>query len=280
MTIEHDTEQNKAVVRNFLEGLWNYEKLQSLPEVLAPDYVFHDAIGDTHGIRQFREAIAEELEAFAELLVVVDDLVGEGDRVAVRYTSSYVHHGEFMRAFPTGQLMKLRGMSFHRVAGCKVAETWEAYDRRTRTRDLGAEQRLSDPDEAAIHEVIDQALAIGFSDRPALAKLYYADCAEIVAANGDVIRGRRAIIDWFERFPPVSDWRMFDLQIDGAGELAWVRGRYTMTLSPRAKLPFDKGQYLEIWRKQSDGRWQAVRKVFTSEIASRTRNRTPLAHAL
>jgi len=272
---------NKEIVRRFLEGIWNYEKLVSLDQVLAPDYIFHDAVGDTRGIREFRQGVADELEAFSDVLVAIDDIVAEGDRVAVRYTSSYLHHGEFMHAYPTGKLTTVHGVAIHRVADGKVAETWEAYDRRTFARELGAGQRLTDADEAAIQASVNEALKIGFANRPALAKHYWAESAEIVAANGEVMRGGRAVLEWLQRFPPVIEWRLFDLNIDGAGEFACVRGRYSMELGGRAKMPYDKGQYMEIWRKQADDTWKVTRTVYTSELATRSRYRSaaPSAHA-
>lgn len=267
------TETNKEIVRKFVEGIWNYEKLASLNQILAPDYVFHDAVGDTHGIDEYRQEVAEEMEAFSDILVAIEDIVAEGDRVAVRYKTSYLHHGEFMHAYPTGKLAIVRGIGLHRVAGGRIAETWEAYDRRMFARDVGAEQRLGEEDELAIRKVVDEALKIGFANRPALAQHYWSDSAEIVAANGEVMRGRRAITEWLQRFPPVIEWRLCDLNIDGAGEWACVRGRYSMELGPRAKMPYDKGQYMEIWRKQADDTWKVARHVYTSELASRTRHR-------
>ncbi len=272
-------EFNKALVRRFVDGWWNYEKLLTLNDVLAPDYIYHDPLGDTHGARQFRDDTAEELEAFANVMVTIDDIVAEGDLVAVRYTTSYVHHGEFMHAYPSGKMTMLRGMSLHRVVDGRIAETWEAYDRRTMARDVGAEQRLSEADEAAIQDAVEKALKIGFDDRTALANHYWGENADVVAANGEKMRGRRGILDWLQRFPPVTKWELFDLNIEGAGEFACVRGAYQMTLSKRAKLPYDKGQYIEIWRKGSEGNWKVLHTVYTSELASRSKRNVQMAHA-
>lgn len=275
-------ESNKAVVHRFLSGIWNYEKLVSLADVLAPDYVFHGPSGEIDGAAAFREAMAAELEAYSDLYIRIDDEMAEGDKVVVRYTTWFTPHGEFMGAFPTGRTVTMSCICINRVANDKVAETWEAYDRRTLLRDYGLEQRLSEADEVAIRATIAEALHIGFADRPRLARHYWAESAEIVAANGVVLRGGRAVLEWLQKFPPVTEWKLSVSEMDGAGELAWVRGAYTMLLSSRAKLPFDHGQYLEIWRKQADGSWKVVRNVYNSELATRTKVRQSapqLAHA-
>lgn len=274
-------ETNKAIVRRFLSGIWNYEKLQTLDEVLSPEYLFHGPTGDIVGAAAFRDAMASELEAYNDLYNRVDEELAEDDKVLVRYTTWFTPHGEFMGAYPTGRTVTLSCMCVNRVADGKVVETWEAFDRRAYLRDIGLEQRLSDADTAAIRETIAEAQRIGFADRKRLAKHYWSDSAEVVAANGVTIRGRGAVLQWLEKFPPVSEWKLTVIEMDGAGELAWVRGSYSILLSSRAKLPFDNGQYLEIWRKQPDGSWKVVRNVYNSELATRSRGRAAareLAH--
>ena len=274
-------QDTKAIVRDFLEGAWNYEKRVSLCNVLAPDYVMHGPTGDIIGCKAYQQAVAAELENLGDMFVKVDDTIAEGDRVVARYTTTFELHGEFMGAFPPGHTIKMQGISIHRVADGKVAESWETYDRLCLLRDLGAAQGLSETDRGAIGAVITEALRIGLRDIPAHGDLYYADGAEVVAANGEAIRGRKNIVAWLQRFPPISDWMLSDIEIDGAGEVAYVRGSYTIRLSSRAKLPFDKGKYLEVWRKQPDGSWKVIRHIYSSEVASRTRRHAApaLAHA-
>ncbi len=272
----------KSIVRDFLEGAWDYDKRVALCNVLAPDYVMHAPTGDVVGCKAFQQAVAVELENLGDMLVKVDDMIAEGDRVVARYTTVFELHGEFMGAFPPGHTIRMQGISIHRVSDGKVAESWETYDRRSLLRDLGAAQNLPDEDHFAIQSVIDEAQRLGLRDKQAHARLYYAESAEVVTATGESIRGRRNITEWLEHFPPIADWKLTDVSIDGAGEVAYVRGSYTMLLASRAKHPFDKGQYLEVWRKQADGSWKVIRRVSTPEAATRTRAHVPtpaLVHA-
>lgn len=271
----------KAIVKDFLEGAWNYEKRVSLCNVLAPDYVMHGPTGDIVGCKAYQQAVASELENLGDMFVKVDDMIAESDRVVARYTTTFELHGEFMGAYPPGHTIRMQGISIHRIADGRVAESWETYDRLCLLRDLGAAQGLSESDRTAIKGVISEALRVGLHDIRRHCDLYYADCAEVVAANGEAMRGRSNIAAWLERFPPISEWMLSEIEIDGAGEVAYVRGSYSIRLSSRAKLPFDKGKYLEVWRKQADESWKVIRHIYSSEIASRTkRHATPaLAHA-
>lgn len=272
---------NKELVQKFLDGMWNYEKLQEFNDYLAPDYVFHGATGDVIGSAAYRASVSNELESIDKLVVRVEEMIGEGDRIVARTTSWFIPHGEFMGAFPTGRDVKMHSISIHRVANGKIMESWETYSRECFLRDLGLEQNLGEHERAAINEVIDDALRNGLKDVQKHVNLYYADGAEVVAANGTAMRGKPAILNWFRKFPEIADWKLEDIEIDGAGEVAYVRGEYTMLLSSRAKLPFDKGKYLEVWRKQPDDSWKVIRHIFSSEIASRSRTRAAaaLAHA-
>jgi predicted ester cyclase/ketosteroid isomerase-like protein len=261
----------KTIVRDYLEGAWNYQKRMSLCDVLAPDYVMHGPMHEIFGCAAYQEFVAEELENIGDMFVKVEDLVAENDRVVARCTTTFELHGAFMGAYPPGHTIRMQSISIHRVAGDRVAESWDTYDLCSLLRDLGAAQTLSEPDRLAIGFVITEALRIGLRDKRAHASLYYADAAEVVAANGAIARGRAHIIEWLERFPPIAEWRLTDIEMDGAGELAYVRGSYSMRLTARAKVPFDRGRYLEVWRKQADRTWKVIRHVFLSEAAGRVR---------
>jgi ketosteroid isomerase-like protein len=71
----------------------------------------------------------------------------------------------------------------------------------------------------------------------------------------------------FKTFPPITAFELRTEEVEGTADLAYVRGRYTMTMSPPgAPAIADSGKYLEIWRKQSDGTWKSVRDMFSSDI--------------
>ena len=61
----------------------------------------------------------------------------------------------------------------------------------------------------------------------------------------------------------------FDLQqstVEGSEDLAFVHGTYTMTLvMPDGTAVPDAGKYLEIRRRQPDGRWLLSHDMFSSD---------------
>jgi ketosteroid isomerase-like protein len=127
---------------------------------------------------------------------------------------------------------------------------------------------LSDADRAAIDSTsrvfVRHALANDFA---ALARDYYADDAMVLPPNAPAVTGHGAIEAMFKTFPPITAFELRTEEMEGTADLAYVRGRYTMTMSPPgAPAIADSGKFLEIWRKQSDGSWRSVRDMFSSDI--------------
>lgn len=97
-----------------------------------------------------------------------------------------------------------------------------------------------------------------------LALLYTAD-ANVLPPNAPVVHGREAIQRFMAGFPSITAFRAVDDTIDGAGTLAYARGRYWMTFGI-AGAPSDSGKFVEIRRKQADGSWKLEVDMFNSNV--------------
>jgi uncharacterized protein (TIGR02246 family) len=104
-------------------------------------------------------------------------------------------------------------------------------------------------------------------DWAALATLYTPD-AVLNPPHHPAVKGRKAIRAWFEGFPPITTFRARNVKVEGSGGLAYVLGKYTMTLAPPgAPEPIqDSGKYVEVRRKQPDGRWLIQADIFNSDL--------------
>lgn len=122
-------EDNKALVRRYLEEVFNQRNLAAIDEFLAPDQVDHTLPANlpatTAGTRQ---ATAMFLRAVPDLRVTIEDIIADGDRVAVRFTSRGTQRGAFGPIPPTGRQIAVSSYLIARVADGKIVEQWGLDD--------------------------------------------------------------------------------------------------------------------------------------------------------
>ena len=128
---------------------------------------------------------------------------------------------------------------------------------------------LSEEDVAAIRavpEAFAQAVLAGDWGTVAAG---YAEDAVLMPPNGPAVEGRAAIRAWWEASstPNMTQFTLPPTEIDGHGDLAYVRGTYAMTIVPEgAPEPFQgSGKYVVILQKQSDGSWLVVVDIWNSD---------------
>jgi predicted ester cyclase len=123
-----EIERNKEIVRRYQEAC-NRDDLGALDELVAADVISHNATpGLPAGLEGGKMAHRATLAAFPDLHYHIEDLIAEGDRVAMRFRLHCTHKGEFMGLAPTGKEITLEGISLFRLAGGKIVEHWAVQD--------------------------------------------------------------------------------------------------------------------------------------------------------
>jgi steroid delta-isomerase-like uncharacterized protein len=134
------SEQNKSAVRRVIEEVWNRGNATVVDDLVANDYIGHAAslaAGGTQGPEGYKQFFADQRRAFSDIHYTVEDLVAEGDRVAVRWTALGTHTGVFQGLPPTGKHGQVTGTSFFRVANGKLVECWTQMDELGMLQQLG-----------------------------------------------------------------------------------------------------------------------------------------------
>jgi len=124
------SEENKAIVRRWLEDGMNARNLAIIDELFAPDYANHSPrLGDVGREYTARET-AEFFVAFPDWRTTIDDIIAEGEKVVVRRTVQGTYEGEFQGALipPTGKLVTFTIWEMFRVSNGKIVERWAIHD--------------------------------------------------------------------------------------------------------------------------------------------------------
>jgi steroid delta-isomerase-like uncharacterized protein len=131
-------DDNKAILRTYVETIFNQKQVDRADDLVAPDYLDHAALpGQAPGLEGAKQKWAMYLAGIPDLRVTIEELVAEGDMVAVRRSYEGTHQGELLGIPATGKHLQLGGISIFRLAGGKIAEHWEQLDRLTLMQQLG-----------------------------------------------------------------------------------------------------------------------------------------------
>ena len=148
------TEANKALIRSWFDVPSVEEHLRQRPEVknveatdveklkivlptfFAPEFISHRPEGDM-SFEGFLQYQISRLEAFPDLSCTVEDIIAEGEKVAVRIIIRGTHLGMFRGLPATGKKIEIGGIGIYRCAGGKIVEGWVYLDTLGMMKQLG-----------------------------------------------------------------------------------------------------------------------------------------------
>jgi serine phosphatase RsbU (regulator of sigma subunit)/predicted ester cyclase len=135
-------QKNKALVRRFVEAQSTGD-LETLDELLAPDFVDHDLLpGQDPGREGYMQGIAEDQAAFSDIRTTIEYQAADGDMVITRLTTHTIHdRGAYLSMAPTGRERETKAIVMNRIAGGKIAEEWSAGETGSLLENLAQEMR-------------------------------------------------------------------------------------------------------------------------------------------
>jgi predicted ester cyclase len=127
-----DLAANKEIARRFREDLWNAGDLALADDLVAHDCLLHSVvpfpIDFARGPDAVRHLVFFYQMAFSEIRISAEQIVAEGDTVAVRWTARGRHTGHLLGLPPTGRETVTTGIDMLRIAGGKIVEGWVDWD--------------------------------------------------------------------------------------------------------------------------------------------------------
>lgn len=134
-------EQNKQVVRRFIEEIWNKGKLDQIGEFVAPNHKNHPSASAPdlgQGPQALSQLVSLYHTAFPDTKLTIEDQIAEGDKVATRWAATGTHQGVLFGVPPTGKQVKVTGIFIDRIADGKIVESWGEFDALGMLQQIGA----------------------------------------------------------------------------------------------------------------------------------------------
>src|SRR5690348_6041869 len=131
-------EQNKAIVRRFVEEIFAAGRKDAVDQLLDDDFVGHTWPSTGHPKDDLKAAIDRVGGGLADSEFTIDDLIGEGDRVAVRLTAAATQVGPFMGMPASGKRYSIQEIHIFRLRDGRVVEHWHQFDQMGMMKQLGA----------------------------------------------------------------------------------------------------------------------------------------------
>ncbi|MFN2385450.1 MAG: ester cyclase [Thermoanaerobaculia bacterium] len=119
---------NERIARRWFEEVWNTRREETVDELMLPQAVGHMEGADVRGPGDFKAARRELLTAFPDMRVTVEDTVGDGDKVVVRWSAAGTHEGDARGLTPTNSPVRFRGMTWLSIRHGKIVEGWDAWN--------------------------------------------------------------------------------------------------------------------------------------------------------
>jgi steroid delta-isomerase-like uncharacterized protein len=119
---------NAAIARKFYDDVWNKRREAAIDEAIAPGLIGKMEGQDVSSAAEFKAQWRELTGAFPDLRITVDDVMAEGDKVAVRWQVTGTHTGVFGGLPSTDQKMTARGITWLEFRDGRIVRGWDSWN--------------------------------------------------------------------------------------------------------------------------------------------------------
>lgn len=127
-------EKNKQVVHAYVAA-FNRGDLKALRALFSPDAEIQGVLGK--GQMEKIMPIWEQLVDSLGMELTIEEIIAEGEVVAVRYTERGNFKGPFFGHAPTGKSYELVAMEWFVIRNGKIFQRWGARDQASQARQIG-----------------------------------------------------------------------------------------------------------------------------------------------
>jgi steroid delta-isomerase-like uncharacterized protein len=129
MAAQSNLDDNKRIVRAFIDAAFNRHEADKAAEYMTTDIKWHGGtLGTVEGRDNFAGLIGAIVAALPDLTNVEQDIIAERDIVSVRAVVEGTHKGDLLGIPASGKRVKWDAVDVYRIADGKIAEEWAADD--------------------------------------------------------------------------------------------------------------------------------------------------------
>ena len=131
---------NKAIVRRLYEEVWNKRRLELVDEIISPSHALHDPnlTDSSVGPDAYKRQVSRFIAGIPDLRLTIEDIVGEKEKLAVAWTISGTHTGEFMGIPATNKKVYVEGITINHIVDGKIMDSYISWDTFGMMQQLGA----------------------------------------------------------------------------------------------------------------------------------------------
>ena len=144
---------NKSIVRLLYDEVWNKRRLELVDEIISPSHALHDPnlTGSAVGPEAYKRLVSRWVAGISDLRFTLEDMVGENEKLAVAWTISGTHKGEFMGVPPTNKKVTVDGITIHHFVNAKIMDSYVSWDAWGMMQQLGVVPALGESKASAAH---------------------------------------------------------------------------------------------------------------------------------
>jgi predicted ester cyclase len=117
------SDQNKLVVRRYIEEVMNTGNVDRIAEFVSAEYVeVYRGVRSSVGLDGAREHVLGVRQTYPDLHVTIDRQIAEGEWVVTQVTGKGTHMGSWLGMRPTGKAVEINAVNVDRVVGGRIVE--------------------------------------------------------------------------------------------------------------------------------------------------------------
>ena len=129
-------DENKMKASMYIDGMHNKKNVDISDVFTTTECIIHLGL-ETVNREDYKVIVQNYINTFPDTKTTLNDVFGEDNKVAIRWTCTFTHDKPYMGLPPTNKKITFTGTSLYRFSESKIVEIWISWDRLILMQQLG-----------------------------------------------------------------------------------------------------------------------------------------------